>query len=124
MEKKNETYNFSDATLVTAEGLKIQVGCEYVNDPEFDEQMRNIEILVDSRNIDHEFIESDLKDTYNPYDIFTDFNEEGEDSEYIRFQLFFDPEKVTDETMMNELLLDVIFHLHCYWSGKLTIENF
>ena len=124
MEKKNEKYNFSSAVLETEEGLTVEVGSEYINDPDFDEQMRNIIIDIHSRDVDFESISSDLNEIFKPYDSYVDFNEEGEDSEYTIINLFFDPEKITDETQFNEMILEVIFHLHCYWSGKLTIENF
>ena len=118
MVNNNHEYVFASATLETEEGLKVDVGCE------FDEETRNVEIFINSRNIDEDFILEDLQDIYKPQDCFADHDAEGEDEQYTRIQLFFDPVKMTDECELNETLLDIIFHLHCYWSGKLTIENF
>lgn len=92
----------------------------------FDDDTANIEFFFDGYHL-NETEEESLFDAIrsnfsNTSDLFSSYDEEGEDSTYTRVELMLDTSEC-DETMLNNTLVCFVPFLFSLWQGKLTIED-
>ena len=111
--------NSTEITFETDE-FKMTAGFDY----EFDDDTANLELMFDGIQLDHDVIEpilNVLKAGFsNQTDIFYDYNEEGEDSEYTKIEVMLDTSECS-KTMLNNTLINFVPVLYRYWTGKMTI---
>ena len=118
---KKSDYQFATVKFETS-GFTMDANVEW----DFDDDTANIEFFFDGYHLD-ETEEESLFDAIrsnfpNTSDLFSTYDEEGEDSTYTRVELMLDTSEC-DETMLNNEFMYFVPFLFSLWQGKLTIED-
>ena len=86
----------------------------------------NIEFFFDGYHLDEteeECLFDAIRSSFsNISDLFSSYDEQGEDTTYTRVELMLDTSEC-DETMVNDALMQFVPFLFSLWQGKLTIED-
>ena len=118
---KKSDYQFATVKFETSD-FTMDAGVDW----EFDDDTANIEFFFDGYHLDEteeECLFDAIRSSFsNISDLFSSYDEEGEDTTYTRVELMLDTSEC-DETMVNDALMQFVPFLFSLWQGKLAIED-